>query len=182
MYRSIVFNIGVHPCVTTFQTKIYNIKGIHEVSLMPSSLSNPPEVNRYSDSNKHPLAFLRKFSNETKENCDKHLIGNCFSLNLPTVFSKYKYQTCGAKILMQIFKPFLSKVPPHFVNHALGSLFLQDGSGANQKGGREESLSCALRALPFFPQPIHQDPASSCALRVLKARARASPAALMRTN
>ena len=72
---------------------------------------------------------------------------------------------------MQIFKPFLSKVPPHFVHHGLGSLFLQDGSGGNQKGGREASLSCALRALTFF---LNQstDPASSCAMRVLKARAR----------
>lgn len=107
--------------------------------LCPSRLSNPPEINRYSESHKYPLAFLRKFSNQTKENSDEHLIGNCFSVNLPTVFSKYKCQTFGAKILMQIFKPFLSKVPPHFVHHALGSFFQQNGSGAKQK---EEKRLC----------------------------------------
>ena len=150
--------------------------------LCSSSLSNPPEVNQYSDSYKHPLAFLRKFSNETKENSDEHLIGNCFSVNLPTAFRKYKCQTFGAKILMQIFKPFLSKVPPHFVHHALGSFFLQNGSGAKQKEGREGSLSCALGALPFSflnqSTRIQLCPAHCASSR----RARASPAALMRTN
>lgn len=135
------FNICVNPC-NYFSDQDIQYKGNPDLMKSPlcsSSLSNPPEVNQYSDSYKHPLAFLRKFSNETKENSDEHLTVNCFSVNLPTVFRKYKCQTFGAKILMQIFKPFLSKVPPHFVHHALGSFFLQNGSGAKHKEGREGS-------------------------------------------
>lgn len=153
--------------------------------LCSSSLSNPPEVNQYSDSYKHPLAFLRKFSNETKENSDEHLTVNCFSVNLPTVFRKYKCQTFGAKILMQIFKPFLSKVPPHFVHHALGSFFLQNGSGAKQKEEREGSRHAHQGRSLFLSStnPL----VSSFVLRIARpqgarARARALPRSCAQTD
>ena len=116
-----------YTCVSIVQTKIQNTKWTHKVLLYPVTVYNPPEENQYSDSYKHPLASLQNFSKETKENSDGHLTGNCFSVNLPTAFVKYKCQSFGAKILRQIFKPFLSEVPPPFLHHALRSLFLQNG-------------------------------------------------------